>query len=213
MIYRKNHVTRLSRYKMVVKRMRALGMNKVFSENLADALGLTASQVRKDFSIFGITGHKKAGYQIEELLEDFDRLLGKEETREAIIVGYGNLGRAMARYPGFEKERIRIRAAFDVDKEKLNPDATVPVYAIGELLNFIREHDIRLAILAVPNTAAQDVLNRLIEAGITGALNFASLTLRLPEHVIVHDIDLNVAMETLTFYVYSGYRHNNGAVT
>ncbi|MDZ7722608.1 MAG: redox-sensing transcriptional repressor Rex [candidate division KSB1 bacterium] len=160
MIYRKNHVTRLSKYKMVVKRMRALGMNKVFSENLADALGFTASQVRKDFSIFGITGRKKGGYQIEELLEDFDRLLGKEETRDAVIVGYGNLGRAMARYPGFEKERIRIRAAFDVDKDKLNPDAQVPVYAMDKLSDFIRKHDIKLAILAVPNTAVQDVLNQ-----------------------------------------------------
>lgn len=212
MIYRKNHVTRLSRYKMVVKRMRALGMNKVFSENLADALGLTASQVRKDFSIFGITGRKKAGYQIDELLNDFNRLLGKDEIRDAVIVGYGNLGRAMAQYPGFETERIRIAAAFDVDEEKQHPEAPVPVYGLDKLADYIRDHDIKLAIVAVPNNAAQEVLNQLIEAGVTGVLNFASVTLRVPEHVIVHDIDLNVAMETLTFYVFSSYRHNDGAV-
>lgn len=205
MIHRKNHITRLSRYKMVVKRMQALGMNKVFSENLADALDVTASQVRKDLSIFGISGKKKGGYQIDELIRDFNRLLGKDVTRDAVIVGYGNLGKAMARYSGFDKDRIRIRAVFEKDADKLDPAAEVPILSVDQMTAFIKEHQIKLAIMAVPNDVAQEVLDNLVEAGVTGMLNFASIPLRVPEHVVVHDIDLNVAMETLTFYVFSGH--------
>lgn len=204
MIHRNNHITRLSKYKMVVKRMRALGMNRVFSENLADALDITASQVRKDFSVFGITGKKKGGYQIDELLDSFNRLLGKDVMRDAVIVGYGNLGKAMAHYSGFEKEQIQIRAIFERDLEKQNPESEVPIFPIEAMIPFIKEHQIRLAILAVPNDAAQEVLDLLVQAGVQGVLNFTSIPLRVPAHVVVHDIDLNIAMETLTFYVFSG---------
>ena len=205
MIHRKNHITRLSHYKMVVKRMQTLGMNKVFSENLADALDVTASQVRKDLSIFGISGRKKGGYQIDELIQDFNRLLGKDVTRDAVIVGYGNLGKAMAHYSGFDKDRIRIRAVFEKDTAKQDTAAEIPILPVEDMIAFIKAQQIKLAIITVPNESAQEVLNQLVEAGVTGVLNFASIPLRVPEKVVVHDIDLNVAMETLTFYVFSGH--------
>ncbi|MFW5959803.1 MAG: redox-sensing transcriptional repressor Rex [Chitinivibrionales bacterium] len=206
MIYRRNHVTRISMYKSVVKRMRALGMNKVFSENIADALGLTAAQVRKDFSTFGITGRKRAGYSIEELLSDLNTLLGKDSVRDAVVAGYGSLGRAVSGYMGFEREMIRIRAVFERDEKRLVREADIPVLPVDEMEKYISENGIRLGIIAVPDEAAQGVLDRFVSSGIKGVMNFASGPLRVPENIVVHDIDLNLAMETLTFYVFSGCR-------
>ncbi len=206
MIYRRNHVTRISMYKSVIKRMRALGMNKVFSENIADALGLTAAQVRKDFSTFGITGRKRAGYRIDELLSDLNTLLGKDSVRDAVIAGYGSLGRAVSGYKDFEREMIKIRAVFEKDEKKLRPDTDIPVLPVDEMEKYISENGIRLGMIAVPDEEAQGILDRFVSSGIKGVMNFASGPLRVPENIVVHDIDLNLAMETLTFYVFSGCR-------
>ncbi|MDD5731197.1 MAG: redox-sensing transcriptional repressor Rex, partial [Candidatus Omnitrophica bacterium] len=170
MITNKNCVIRLSRYKNALYRLKSLGFIKVFSDNLADAVGVMPSQVRKDFSIFGISGNKRGGYQVDDLIEKLNGILGKNETQKAVIAGVGNIGMALIKYKGFEKEGIKIEAAFDIDPAKFNKATDIPVFALEELGAFIKNNKIKIGIIAVPDIAAQQVMDIMISAGIKGVL-------------------------------------------
>ena len=197
----KNCVIRLSKYKNALNRLQALGFVKVFSDNLADAIGVTASQVRKDFSIFGISGNKRGGYKIEELIEKINNILGKNELNKVIIVGAGKLGMALLKYKGFEKEGIKIVASFDIDSTKYIDDADVPVLPLEKLNDFVRKNNIRIGIIAVPDMAAQFVADNMFLAGIKGILNFAPIRLKSPEDKVLNNVNLEVELENLIYFV------------
>ncbi|MFH0917816.1 MAG: redox-sensing transcriptional repressor Rex [Candidatus Omnitrophota bacterium] len=197
----KNCVIRLSKYKNALNRLQALGFVKVFSDNLADAIGVTASQVRKDFSIFGISGNKRGGYKIEELIEKINNILGKNELNKVIIVGVGKLGMALLKYKGFEKEGIKIVASFDIDSTKYVNDADVPVLPLEKLNDFVRKNNIRIGIIAVPDMAAQSVADSMFLAGIKGILNFAPIRLTSPEDKVLNNVNLEVELENLIYFV------------
>ena len=173
----KNDVTRLSRYRNALLRLKALNFIKVFSDNLADATGVSAVQVRKDFSTFNISGNRRGGYEVDELIKRLNKILDKDTIHNFIEIGAGNLGRALLRYPGFAKSGIKIVACFDVDPAKYNRDAEIPVLPIEELDDFVRKHQIRFGIISTPDLAAQQVLVRMISSGIKGVLNFAPIYL------------------------------------
>jgi len=201
MITNKNCVIRLSRYKNALYRLQALGFVKVFSDNLADAVGVTASQVRKDFSIFGISGNKKGGYQIDALLEKINSILGKDQLQKVVVVGGGHIGSALMRYRGFEKEGIKIVAGFDIDPAKINRSLLVPVLPLEEIKAFIKTNGIRIAILAVPDIAAQQAVDMISAAGIKGILNFAPLRLKSAEGCIINNVNLEIELENLIYFV------------
>lgn len=201
MIMNRKCIIRLSRYKNALKRLKALGFVKVFSGNLADATGVTSSQVRKDFSLFGITGNRRGGYQVDELIGRIRDILGKNELSKVVIVGVGNIGRALLRYKGFQAGGIRIIAGFDVDPVKYAPEAEVPVYPMQDLPEYVREHDVHIGILTVPDAAAHHIAEVMIEAGIEGILNFAPIQLRAPQHVVISNINLEVELENLIYFV------------
>jgi redox-sensing transcriptional repressor len=168
---------------------------------LADAIGVTASQVRKDFSIFGISGNKRGGYKIEELIEKINNILGKNELNKVIIVGAGKLGMALLKYKGFEKEGIKIVASFDIDSTKYVGDSDVPVLPLEELNDFVRKNNIRIGIIAVPDMAAQSVADSMFLAGIRGILNFAPIRLKSPEDRVLNNVNLEVELENLIYFV------------
>ncbi|MFA6357722.1 MAG: redox-sensing transcriptional repressor Rex [Candidatus Omnitrophota bacterium] len=201
MITNKNCIIRLSRYKNALYRLQALGFVKVFSDNLADAVGGTASQVRKDFSIFGISGNKKGGYQIDFLLEKLNSILGKDQLQKVIVVGAGHIGSALMRYRGFEKEGIKIVAGFDIDPSKINRSNAVPILPLEEVKVFIKSNGIRIAVLAVPDIAAQQAVDLISAAGIKGILNFAPLGLKAPETCIINNVNLEIELENLIYFV------------
>jgi len=201
MITNKNCIIRLSRYKNALYRLQALGFVKVFSDNLADAVGGTASQVRKDFSIFGISGNKKGGYQIDSLLEKLNSILGKDQLQKVIVVGAGHIGSALMRYRGFEKEGIKIVAGFDIDPSKINRSAPIPVLPLEEAKPFIKSNGIRIAILAVPDIAAQQAADLICISGIKGILNFAPLRLKAAEGCIINNVNLEIELENLIYFV------------
>ncbi len=201
MITNKNCIIRLSRYKNALYRLQALGFVKVFSDNLADSVGVTASQVRKDFSIFGISGNKKGGYQIDSLLEKINSILGKDQLQKVIVIGAGHIGSALMRYRGFEKEGIKIVAGFDIDPAKINRSSPVPVLPLDEAKAFIKAGNIRIAILAVPDIAAQQALDLICASGIKGVLNFAPLRLHVPESVTINYVNLEIELENLIYFV------------
>ena len=200
----KSSINRLSRYKNSLYRMRHLGFVKVFSDNLADAVGVTAAQVRKDFSLFGLTGNKRGGYQVENLIEKLNALLGKNQLQKVIIVGLGKIGAALMNYSGFEKEGIRIVAAFEIDPVLFDRQGEVPVLPLDELKAFVKEHEIRIGIIATPDNAAQQVLEMLVEAGIKGVLNFAPIRLRVPAACVIQSVDLGRELEKIIYFVNAG---------
>ncbi|MDD5561819.1 MAG: redox-sensing transcriptional repressor Rex [Candidatus Omnitrophica bacterium] len=201
MITNKSCIIRLSRYKNSLYRLRALGFVKVFSDNLADAIGVLPSQVRKDFSLFGISGNKRGGYQVDTLIEKLNTILGKEQVQEVIVAGLGNIGNALMKYKGFEKEGIKICACFDIDSAKYHRDAAIPVLPLEEMKDFVRNKRIKIGVIAVPDIAAQSVLDMMLACGIKGVLNFAPLRLRAPDDIVVNNVNLELELENVIYFV------------
>jgi redox-sensing transcriptional repressor len=196
-------IMRLSRYRNAIIRLKALNFVRVFSDNLADAASVTATQVRKDFSIFGITGNRRGGYQVDDLLTQLNKILGKDRTQEIILVGVGNIGKALLHYAGFEKSGIKIVAGFDIDPAKY-ADSDIPILPLDKMHDFILTNKINLAIIAVPDYAAQQVLELMKSAGIKGVLNFAPITLRESPDFIINNINLVTELENIIYFVKAG---------
>jgi redox-sensing transcriptional repressor len=201
MVSNRSCIIRLSKYKNALNRLRALGFVKVFSDNLADGAGVTSSQVRKDFSLFGITGNKRGGYKVDELIEQLREILGKNETKEVIIVGMGRIGRALLNYNAFQGSGIRIVAGFDIDPEKFREDDEIPVLPLDGFTDYVRSRKIQVAVLAVPDVAAQRVSEIMVAAGVKGILNFAPIHLRPAKDAVINNINLEVELENLIYFV------------
>ncbi len=196
----KSCIIRLSRYRNALTRLKALNFVKVFSDNLADAARVTAIQVRKDFSLFGISGNKRGGYLVEELLEQINKVLGKDKLQKFIVVGVGNIGRALLNYPGFKKNEIELVAGFDIDADKHNREAEVPIFLLEELNDFVKDNRIKFGIISVPDFVAQQALELMVQAGIRGILNFAPICLKEPENCVVHNLNFETELENIIYF-------------
>ncbi|HEX2865790.1 MAG TPA: redox-sensing transcriptional repressor Rex [Ignavibacteriales bacterium] len=203
MIGNKHSIIRLLKYKSSLLRFRILGFKRVFSDNLADAADVTAAQVRKDFSLFGIPGNRRGGYQIDELLTRLNSLLGKDVVQKVVIVGAGHIGSALMKYKGFDKEGIQITAGFDIDPEKIQREATIPVYPFEEMKDYVKTNNIKIGIISVTEMFAQHVLDAMVEAGVKGVLNFAPIKLKGPDDVFISNVDLLGELEKVIYFVKS----------
>lgn len=197
----KRIIARLSRYKNALYRFRELGFEKVFSDYLAEEVGVTSSQVRKDFSVFNITGNKRAGYQIGELLEHLEAIFRKDEEKEVVLVGAGRLGSALSNYRGFDREGIKIVAAFDIDPSKHQKSSGVPVLPIDQLESYIVENKIEIGLLAVPERVAQETYEKMAKSGVRGVLNFAPIPLKPIEGCLVSTYCVEVELENMIYFV------------
>ena len=194
-------IMRLSRYRNAIIRLKALNFVRVFSDNLADAASVTAAQVRKDFSVFGIAGHRRGGYQVDDLLDQLNKILGKDQIQEIVLVGVGNIGKALLHYPGFEKSGIRIAAGFDIDPTKYSTHENIPILPPEKMHDYILAKNIKIGIIAVPDYAAQQVLELMKSAGIKGVLNFAPITLRESADCVINNINLVTELENIIYFV------------
>jgi redox-sensing transcriptional repressor len=197
----KNSIPRLVQYKYVLKKVLASGSDRVYSNELAVASGISAAQVRKDFSLFGITGNKRGGYSVPVLLAVIQRILGSQPGQDVIIAGMGHLGMALSNYKGFEKEGICIKAGFDIDPEKCGTRGNIPVYPLSECEGYISNRNIKVGILAVPADAAQVVLDVMVRGGVEGVLNFTPVHLLAQRSCVIHDVNLGVELEFLLYFV------------
>ena len=197
----KNSIIRLYQYREALVRFKTLGYQKIFSSDLADAVSASAVQIRKDFSLFGISGNKRGGYVIAELIHDLDVLLRKDQVRRVIIVGVGNIGRALMNYEGFTKEGIHIEAAFDIDPMKHDRNAQIPILPVEDLHGFIVNQEIKIAIIAVPFFAAQQVLDILLAAGIQGVVNFSPGNLKTPDDIFINNINVQLEIDIVDYFV------------
>lgn len=200
-------VRRLSLYLRQLEAFHASGLLTASSKQLADPLGFTDAQVRKDLGYFGQFGKPGKGYSVTSMIATIRKILGTDRIWNVVLVGAGNLGNALAGYRGFARKGFRIVAVFDKDAGKtgqsLSTDPSLQVQPMEQLPQVVREKNARLAILAVPANAAQQVAEQLARAGIYGVLNFAPVTLALPKEVMDNDVDLAVELEQLAFHVSS----------
>lgn len=201
-IAQKEMIQRLVRYKNILLRFKSLGLSRVFSDNLGDAAGVSASLVRKDFSLAKLTvGNKRGGYPIEVLLQCLDSILGAHILQRIIIVGCGKIGTALMNYSGFSSENVQIVAGFDNNPARINPAAPIPILPIGQLAAFVKEQEIQVAVLAVPESAAASILDQLAAAGVQGVLNFSPVQLKAGSALFVQNINIAFEIENLFYFV------------
>ena len=192
----------LSVYLRCLHRLKANSIRTVSSDALAAAAGVKPTQLRKDLTYFGQFGTRGLGYDVEQLAKMITDLLGTNSLQPVILVGVGNLGLALLSYRGFEQEGFEIVAAFDVDPDrKREKTVTQPIHGMDKLAGFVRDRGARMAILTVPAVVAQEVANQLVEAGITGILNFSPIVLQVPEEVMVNNVNLAIELENLSYFI------------
>jgi redox-sensing transcriptional repressor len=194
-------VRRLPVYLRALLEISAQGRATVSSERLAELAGVKAPKVRKDLSYLGTYGTRGVGYDIKSLIQQISRVLGLTQDWPVAIVGFGNLGHALANYRGFDERGFRIAAIFDVESSKVGePIGDLAVRHIDELKEVCREQEIAIAMIATPASAAQEVADKLVDAGVKSILNFAPAVINAPPDVSIRKVDLSMELQILTFY-------------
>jgi len=197
-------IYRLSIYLRCLQRLKANDIRTVSSEALAQVAGVKPTQLRKDLTYFGQFGTRGLGYDVEQLARMITNLLGTSSLQPVVLVGVGNLGTALLSYRGFQEEGFEIAAAFDVDSKRYrDKKLPVTVHSMDKLPEVIRAQHVKMAIITVPANAAQEVANTLVQAGITGILNFAPIVLAVPEEVMVSNVNLAIELENLSYFIQS----------
>ncbi len=198
----KEFMLRLMRYKRVLMQLRIMGLERVFSSNLGDALGVSAALVRRDLSYIDMQGNRRGGYNIDTMLDCINKALGSSKTQKTIVVGCGNLGKALLNNERFSQEDINITAGFDITPQEESING-IPLYTMENLENYINENEIKVAITTIPVTAAPEIKDRLVNAGILGILNFAPIELKGQGNVVIQNVNIGLEIENLFFKVNS----------
>lgn len=195
-------IGRLPVYLRALNRLAQEGHQVTSSHELGQRLGISSAQIRKDLSHFGGFGKQGTGYQIAYLEEKLRQVLNVNREWKVILIGAGDLGRALAHYKGFDQRGFHIEHVFDNAPHKVGQQiGDYIVKPMSELTQIIREENIKLAMIAVPAEVAQSVANTIMEAGVRGILNYAPINLNVPEGVHVQYIDPVVHMQRMTFYL------------
>lgn len=196
-------IRRLPIYVRTLRHIEIAGTQTVSSDELAERIGVTAAQIRRDLSYFGRFGKQGKGYEVATLLNQIQHILNLDTNWDVALVGFGHLGRAIASYRGFQPSSFHITAIFDRvpgNGQDLAPGG-IEVIAATEISNVVRERGIKIGIVAVPATDAQAVADQLIDGGVRAILNYAPVTIRVPERVWVREIDPISALQSMTYYL------------
>lgn len=197
-------IYRLSIYLRCLARLKENEIGTVSSEALAKAAGVKPTQLRKDLAYFGTFGTRGLGYDVAELSGKISDELGTSSLQPVVLIGVGNLGLALLSYRGFEKEGFEIIAAFDAEpRRQRDKKIKQPILGMDALPAFLREHNVKMAILSVPTAVAQTVANTLMESGVMGILNFAPIVLDVAEDVMVNNVNLAIELENLSYFIQS----------
>ena len=195
-------VRRLSLYLRQLESFKRKDRRTISSRQLGESLNLTDAQVRKDLAYFGQFGHPGIGYRVDDLIAQVKHILGTDRTWNVVLIGAGNLGRALTTYRGFDAKGFKLVAVFDNDASKIGTrQAEFIVQPMAELVATVQKLKIQLGIMAVPPDAAQDVADQLVAAGLRGLLNFAPVSIQVPADIALNAVDLAVQLEQLSFQV------------
>jgi redox-sensing transcriptional repressor len=195
-------LNRLSFYLRSLRHLQEQGIKRVSSQELAQRYHLSATQIRKDLAQFGEFGIRGVGYEVDELADHLNSLLGLDRQHTMIIVGMGNLGTALAQYLGFNYGAFRVVAGVDADPAKVGSEiAGFKIRPAAELVQVVRETGAEIGVLAVPAEAAQENYEALAEAGVKGVLNFAPVRVKRRPGVLLKNVDLRIFLEELAFFL------------
>lgn len=195
-------IERLSLYRRILLVNKEKGKDYIFSHQIASQLHLTPVQVRRDIMLIGYSGTQRKGYNIKELVECISLILDDQDGLNAIIIGMGNLGKAITTYFLGKRSKIDIIAAFDADLEKTNRVISgIWCYNINKLEEIVKEKKVSLAVLALSPDAAQDITDRLVSSGIKGILNFTSIPLNVSQNVYLENYDIVTSLEKVAYFV------------
>lgn len=193
-------VVRLSVYSRFLEEADRKGIITISSGEIAEGVGVSSAQVRKDLAYFGEFGTRGVGYNVKDLLRQTLKILGLGGKWNVVVIGAGNLGSALVSYRGFRERGFNIVALFDNDKTKIGKKILdVEVSPFERLPQIIEEYDVQIGIMAVPSSAAQQIVDHMVKLGIRAILNFAPTVISAPNDVQIRNIDLSVKLEILTF--------------
>ena len=174
----------------------------ISSPKIAEITGINSAQIRKDLAYFGEFGKRGLGYQVTDLSRELKKILGLDKKWSVIIVGAGNLGKALVKYKGFQKKGFIIKGIFDNNPSKIGKRLDhIFIYDIKEVQKFIRTENISIGIIVVPADSAQEVADKMVIGGIKAILNFAPVHIVLPPEIKIHNVDLSIEFEGLTYYL------------
>ena len=195
---------RLSLYYRIFKRFHAEKIERANSKQIAEAIGIDSATVRRDFSYFGELGRRGFGYDVKKLMTFFADLLNDNSITNVMLVGIGNMGRALLHYRFHERNKMKIVMAFDTDDYSDVGTTTndgIPIYGISQIKEKVQEGNVKTAILTVPSVKAQEVASVLVDAGIKGILCFSPVHLSVPKDVVVQYVDLTSELQTLLYFM------------
>jgi len=174
----------------------------ISSFRMAEMTGINSAQIRKDLAYFGEFGKRGIGYPLIDLSRELKKILGLDKKWSVIIAGAGNLGKALVNYKGFQKRGFIIKGIFDNNPSKIGKKLDhIFIYDIKEIEKFIQAENINIGILVVPADSAQEVADKMVAGGIKAILNFAPVHFVLPPEIKVHNVDLSIEFEGLTYYL------------
>jgi redox-sensing transcriptional repressor len=195
-------IGRLPVYLRALQRMADMGLKTTSSQELGEHVGISAAQIRKDISQFGEFGKQGTGYSIEYLIGQLREILKVDRIWDVIVVGAGDMGHAVVNYQGFQDRGFHIVAIFDNDKEKVGQViGKFKVEDTESMRERVKEMGVKVAMLAVPAAAAQDVADQLMQAGVRAFLNYAPISLNVPNNVKVQYIDPSIHLQRMTYYL------------
>jgi len=197
---------RLSVYLRCLNQLEDAGVRTISSQALAEQFHLNAAQIRKDLAYFGEFGVRGVGYYVRDLKRHLRQILGLDRKLRVAIIGAGNLGLALADYPGFRQEGFEIAALFDNLTTKVGQRSRngVAIHDVHDLRKYVRRDGISIAVIAVPASSAQSVVDLVVASGIKAVLNFSPGALQVPSDVKLKSVDLTVSLESLSFYLARG---------
>lgn len=199
-------IKRMPKYYRYLKEMQDADIKRISSRELSNKMGLTASQIRQDFNCFGGFGQQGYGYNVEELCEEIQKILGLDREYNVVVIGAGNLGQALANYSGFEREGFNIRALFDINPRLVGMSIRdVPVLDIGDIGQYLSQCDVHIAAICTPKDKAQEIADDLIKRGVKGIWNFAPIDVAVPDDVVAENVHLSDTLYTLSLRMNEDY--------
>jgi len=195
-------VERLSEYRRTLLECLNEKRNFIFSHDLAARIHITAVQVRRDLMLIGYSSVLRKGYDVRELIDTIGKIIDSEESMNVAVIGIGNLGRAVAGYFKGKRSKLNLVASFDNDQQKINKVISgVKCYSYNDIEKFVKELDIRIAILTVPPDFAREISEEVVRFGIKGILNFTTIPLNVPSEVYLEEYDMITSIEKVAYFV------------
>lgn len=195
-------VRRLPKYHRYLRDLLDKDVFRISSKELSDIIGFTASQIRQDLNNFGGFGQQGYGYNVEDLYEEIGKILGLDKDYDAIIVGAGNMGQALANYPWFQNKGFKISAMFDANPKVIGTKfKDIEILNIANIKEYVENHNVKIVIIATPKDNAQDVVDQIADTKVEGIWNFAPVDLDVPERIIVENAHLSDSLFVLSYMI------------